>query len=210
MAMNTMRSLACLLPLTNTGCVNPAAPDGQSSELASSEAERPFSPDERLLLDGGVSQADVLAARAFIVPFTRTDQTSCFGDPELQGHFINVDDNDSYDRAMAGFRERMRLSENAVSASMARSGNVIATGANVTDAALCTGDIVERETRSALADYDARQHRGEKLPPRYQIVAQMRERQDALTARLNAYSKRVASTRDAANAAVEAARDTAQ
>ncbi len=66
------------------GCGSPPAPDRQTSGAASSQAEKPFSPAEQILLDGGASEDDVLAARAFIVPFTRTDQANCIAEPELR------------------------------------------------------------------------------------------------------------------------------
>jgi Ca-activated chloride channel family protein len=126
------------------------------------------------------------------------------------GRFVNISDDDSYHRAVAAFREDMRLSENRFSASKAKTENAFATGVEVTDSVLCTGDMIYRQTSGALADYDARQAQGETLPPRYQIVALMREWQDGLSARRDANAKRLRAAQDAANAKVETARKAAQ
>lgn len=70
--------------------------------------------------------------------------------------------------------------------------------------------MISRQTGGALADYDARQARGEMLPPRYQIIALMREWQDGLSARRDLNAKQLRAAQDAANAKIEAARNAAQ
>ena len=52
--------------------------------------------------------------------------------------------------------------------------------------------------------------RVEALPPRYEVVALLRERHDALAARRDAHIKQLGARRDTANDAVEAARKAAQ
>ncbi|WP_260600144.1 VWA domain-containing protein [Sphingomonas endolithica] len=117
------------------------------------------------------------------------------------GRFVNVTDDDGFDRELA---EQMRLSNNRVRATLARAGNSIATGATSTDLVQCTGGIVDRETQGALAAYDARAKRGEKLPPRYQVVALLRERQGALEKARDEHETRQDKVRDAANNALDA------
>jgi Ca-activated chloride channel family protein len=126
------------------------------------------------------------------------------------GRFVNVSDDNGFERAMASFREQMRLAQNRVAAGLAGARNTIATGASATEAVQCTGRIIDRETQAALSSYDARAKLGEALPPRYQIVALLQERRDALSARRDGFTKRLGSSRDAANKAVEAQRDAAQ
>ncbi|WP_445192374.1 VWA domain-containing protein [Sphingomonas sp. Tas61C01] len=117
------------------------------------------------------------------------------------GRFVNVTDDDGFDRELA---EQTRLVNNRVRATLAQAGNSIATGAAYTYLVQCTGGIINRETQGALATYDARAKRGEKLPPRYQVVALLGERQRALEAARDAHEKRQDTARDAANNAVAA------
>ena len=117
------------------------------------------------------------------------------------GRFVNVTDDNGFERELA---EQMRRIDNRVAAGNARADNAIATGAGTTDATLCTGQIIARETRGALAAYDARAKRNEKLPPRYQVVALLRERQTALEAARDAHKQRQDSVRDAAGDAIDA------
>lgn len=95
------------------------------------------------------------------------------------GRFVNIADDTDFDRVL---EEQMRRAKNRVAATMTRSSNTIATGASTNEVTLSTGRIIEREQHDALAAYDMRTARGEKLPPRYQVVALVRERQHKLEA----------------------------
>lgn len=126
------------------------------------------------------------------------------------GRFINVTDDDGFARAMAGYRDAMRLARNRVSARLTAARNAIATGRTPTGAVKCTGDLIARETRDTLAGYDAASAKGTTLPRRYQVVALLKERHDAIAVRRDAHVARLGATRDGANQAVEDARKAAQ
>jgi Ca-activated chloride channel family protein len=126
------------------------------------------------------------------------------------GRFVNVTDDDGFAKAMAGYREAMRLARNRVSARLTAARNTIATGSTATGAVQCTGDLIARETRQTLAGYDAGSAKGAALPPRYQVVALLKERHDAIAARRDAHVARLGATRESANQAVEDARKAAQ
>ncbi len=123
------------------------------------------------------------------------------------GRFVNVTDDDGFERELA---EQMRLGNNRVRAGLARAGNSIATGETYTDLVQCTGNIIDNETKGALAAYDARTKRGERMPPRYQVVALLGERQRALETARDTHKAHQDQALDAADNAVDAQEKTAR
>ncbi len=119
------------------------------------------------------------------------------------GALIDIPDDASYRRALAATREAGRLSANTTNASMARSHNVIDTGAAITRATICTGEMITRETLNVGADLTRMALNKQAAPDRQLVFAVLDQRHKALTARREAFEARLKGARDRANATVD-------
>ncbi len=119
------------------------------------------------------------------------------------GRFVNITDDAAFRASMAGYRDANRRMMNRVRAGNARADNYIATGAAITKAEMCVGDIIHGEERAVSAGLTSYAQRGQTPPaPRHVVFAVLKERHDALAAQREAYAARLRGARDRVNAAV--------
>lgn len=107
------------------------------------------------------------------------------------GSFVNVRSSADYDRTLAMVRESNRQAGNALRQSNALSGNALRTSNARSGAALCISNIISGESLRMSNDLSARGLQGKAPPFERAALALLKERHDALQARLKRYEARL-------------------
>ncbi|WP_165356242.1 VWA domain-containing protein [Sphingosinicella sp. BN140058] len=126
------------------------------------------------------------------------------------GTFVNVDSRAAYDRTFAQLRESNRQTGNALRRSNAVTGNALRTSNAITGAALCISNLITGESLRMSNDLTSRSLRDEALPFAPTARKLLKQRHDALQARLKRFEARLQGDDAATRATIDAAADAAR
>lgn len=123
------------------------------------------------------------------------------------GDFVNVTSRADYDRTLGRVRESNRQASNAIRQSNAVAGNAVLTSNAISSAAVCVSNIVSSENVRLSNDLSARAVRGEAVPFARTAQALLKQRHDAMEARLKDYRARLQTDEAQARGTIDAAAD---
>jgi len=123
------------------------------------------------------------------------------------GSFVNVNSRAEYDQTLERLRESNRQFGNALRRRNADFGNGLRTSNAINGAAMCVRNIIHGEGLRMKNDLFAREARGGALPFRRTAEALLKERHDALQARLNGYRTRLQGNESQARDTIDAEAD---
>jgi Ca-activated chloride channel homolog len=121
------------------------------------------------------------------------------------GNFVNVRSRADYDRTFDRVRESNRQASNAIRKSNAIAGNAVQTSNAISSAAVCVSNIISSENVRLSNDLSSRAVRGETVLFGRTAQALLKQRHDAMTARLDSYRARLQQGEARARGSIEAA-----
>jgi Ca-activated chloride channel family protein len=126
------------------------------------------------------------------------------------GGFVNVSNEVELERFAAQVRESLRRTDNEVATSLANTDNDVATSIAITGAETCISNLATDEYVAMTGDLTDSDVAGRPVPFRKEAEVLLKERHDALRARVQAYRARLAGAEAAAKRRIDAAAEAAR